>query len=182
MSTSQLRTSIVSPGRAMTRLMRSRSAAPCELVEHDDVAAVGVVQPVRELVDEHPVAVVQRRRHRRAVDDEVGEHERAHQERHEQGDADDDDPVEEGAPPAGRLIDGAGVSSSSPSSAIAPRRDHRPSASVAPRSSVIVAARSIGHSDSISFSTRSSRLLNGSLHSTVRCAWSLSLRCTQSTV
>ena len=40
----------------------------------------------------------------------------------------------------------------------------------------------VRHSDSISFSTRSSRLLNGSLHSTVRCAWSLSLRCTQSTV
>ena len=31
-------------------------------------------------------------------------------------------------------------------------------------------------------STRSSRDLNGSLHSTVRCAWSLSFRCTQSTV
>ena len=31
-------------------------------------------------------------------------------------------------------------------------------------------------------STRSSRDLNGSLHRTVRCAWSLSFRCTQSTV
>ena len=31
-------------------------------------------------------------------------------------------------------------------------------------------------------STRSSDDLNGSLHSTVRCAWSLSFRCTQSTV
>ena len=31
-------------------------------------------------------------------------------------------------------------------------------------------------------STRSSRALNGSLQSTVRCAWSLSFRCTQSTV
>ncbi|SKT86877.1 Uncharacterised protein [Mycobacteroides abscessus subsp. abscessus] len=31
-------------------------------------------------------------------------------------------------------------------------------------------------------STRSSTDRNGSLHSTVRCAWSLSLRCTQSTV
>ena len=37
-------------------------------------------------------------------------------------------------------------------------------------------------SDAISFSTRSSRRLNGSLHSTVRWAWSLSFRCTQSTV
>lgn len=34
----------------------------------------------------------------------------------------------------------------------------------------------------MSFSTRSSTALNGSLHNTVRCAWSLSLRCTQSTV
>ena len=37
-------------------------------------------------------------------------------------------------------------------------------------------------SEAMSFSTRSSRDLNGSLHSTVRWAWSLSLRCTQSTV
>ena len=86
MSTSQLRISIVSPGRAITRLMRSRLDVSVELVEHDDVAAVRVVQPVRELVDEDPVAVVQGRRHRRAVDDEVGQHERAHEERHEQGD------------------------------------------------------------------------------------------------
>src|ERR1700737_1480811 len=34
----------------------------------------------------------------------------------------------------------------------------------------------------ISRLTRSSTARNGSLHSTVRCAWSLSLRCTQSTV
>src|SRR5438270_325194 len=34
----------------------------------------------------------------------------------------------------------------------------------------------------ISFSTRSSTERNGSLHSTVRWAWSLSFRCTQSTV
>ena len=34
----------------------------------------------------------------------------------------------------------------------------------------------------MSRSTRSSRDLNGSLQSTVRCAWSLSFRCTQSTV
>ena len=34
----------------------------------------------------------------------------------------------------------------------------------------------------MSFSTRSSTERNGSLHSTVRWAWSLSLRCTQSTV
>ena len=34
----------------------------------------------------------------------------------------------------------------------------------------------------MSLSTRSSTALNGSLHSTVRWAWSLSLRCTQSTV
>ena len=40
----------------------------------------------------------------------------------------------------------------------------------------------IGQSDAMSFSTRSSRDLNGSLHSTVRWAWSLSFRCTQSTV
>ena len=34
----------------------------------------------------------------------------------------------------------------------------------------------------MSFSTRSSTERNGSLHSTVRCAWSFSFRCTQSTV
>ena len=42
--------------------------------------------------------------------------------------------------------------------------------------------RSDRHSEAMSFSTRSSRDLNGSLHSTVRWAWSLSFRCTQSTV
>ncbi len=38
------------------------------------------------------------------------------------------------------------------------------------------------YSDAMRRSTRSSRALNGSLHSTVRWAWSLSFRCTQSTV
>ena len=38
------------------------------------------------------------------------------------------------------------------------------------------------HREAMSFSTRSSWDLNGSLHSTVRCDWSLSFRCTQSTV
>src|SRR5882757_230190 len=38
------------------------------------------------------------------------------------------------------------------------------------------------HIPAINFSTRSSTLRNGSLHNTVRCAWSFSLRCTQSTV
>ena len=38
------------------------------------------------------------------------------------------------------------------------------------------------HMPSISRCTRSSCARNGSLQSTVRCAWSLSLRCTQSTV
>ena len=38
------------------------------------------------------------------------------------------------------------------------------------------------HRLAIRRSTRSSRDLNGSLQSTVRCAWSLSFRCTQSTV
>ena len=39
-----------------------------------------------------------------------------------------------------------------------------------------------GHREAMSFSTRSSRALKGSLHRTVRCAWSLSFRWTQSTV
>ena len=38
------------------------------------------------------------------------------------------------------------------------------------------------YKDSMSLLIRSSLLRNGSLSSTVRCAWSLSLRCTQSTV
>lgn len=38
------------------------------------------------------------------------------------------------------------------------------------------------HIDSMIFSTLSSRLLKGSLHKTVRCAWSFNFRCTQSTV
>src|SRR5262249_29713236 len=38
------------------------------------------------------------------------------------------------------------------------------------------------YNEAMSRSTRSSRDLNGSLHKTVRCAWSFSLRCTQSTV
>ena len=71
-----------------------------DLVEHDDVTAVGIVQPVGQLVDEHPVAVVQRVVHRVPVDDEVGEHEGAHEEGDEQRHADDDDPVDEPAGPA----------------------------------------------------------------------------------
>src|SRR5580704_12278442 len=39
-----------------------------------------------------------------------------------------------------------------------------------------------GYMPAMSFSTRSSTERNGSLHSTVRWAWSFSLRCTQSTV
>ena len=71
-----------------------------ELVEHDDVATIGIVQSVRQLVDEDPVAVVQRGVHRVAVDDEVREHERAHEEGDEQRHPDDDDPVDEPACPA----------------------------------------------------------------------------------
>jgi hypothetical protein len=40
----------------------------------------------------------------------------------------------------------------------------------------------VSYSDAMRRSTRSSWDLNGSLHRTVRCAWSLSFRCTQSTV
>ena len=44
------------------------------------------------------------------------------------------------------------------------------------------AADAGGHIEAMSLSTRSSTAANGSLHSTVRCAWSFTLRCTQSTV
>ena len=53
----------------------------------------------------------------------------------------------------------------------------------APRNCTCCADRlAAGYIDSMRRSTRSSTLLKGSLQSTVRCAWSLSLRCTQSTV
>ncbi len=50
------------------------------------------------------------------------------------------------------------------------------------RTRTIQGAQGQSHNDAMSRSTRSSRDLNGSLHNTVRCAWSLSFRCTQSTV
>ncbi len=43
-------------------------------------------------------------------------------------------------------------------------------------------AAAAGYIEAMSLSTRSSTLRYGSLHSTVRCAWSFSFRCTQSTV
>src|SRR5690606_29099102 len=46
----------------------------------------------------------------------------------------------------------------------------------------ILRGRHRAQSEAMSFSTRSSWARNGSLHSTVRWAWSLSFRCTQSTV
>ena len=165
-------------------MIRSRSDAAGDLVQHHDVATVRVVQPVRQLVDEHPVVVVQRGDHRRPVDDEVGEHERADEEGDEQGDADDDDPVEERpAAPGGGVLVGL-LLGLLLELLLVPRLDDLDTVRVA----VVVVGRDrlghavLGHSDSISFSTRSSRLRNGSLQSTVRCAWSLSLRCTQSTV
>ena len=54
-----------------------------------------------------------------------------------------------------------------------------PSGVLQPTPRLAVARR---HMPAMSFSTRSSTERNGSLHSTVRWAWSFSLRCTQSTV
>ncbi len=53
---------------------------------------------------------------------------------------------------------------------------------VATRSSQPRTGRRRAYMLAMSRLTRSSTARNGSLHSTVRCAWSLSLRCTQSTV
>ena len=157
-----------------------------DLVEHDDVTAVRVVQPVRQLVDEHPITGFERRVHRRSLDHEMGEHERAHDERHEQGDRRRRRPSR-GTPwrPAtggpSRVRRSAGRSAAG-----RPRRAAQGVVHVGThglRHGIRTTTRICGSQRlSISRSTRSSRLLNGSLHSTVRCAWSLSLRCTQSTV
>ena len=76
---------------------------PIDLVEDDDVPTIRIVEPVGELVDEHPVAVVKGEVHRVAIDHEVGEHECAHEEGDEQRHADDDDPVDETAGSTARL-------------------------------------------------------------------------------
>src|SRR5690606_3536951 len=72
--------------------------------------------------------------------------------------------------------------------AVTPRRKNAPGTHDAPgchhpgASRPAGAAGRTGHMPAISFSTRSSTERKGSLHSTVRCAWSFSLRWTQSTV
>ncbi len=81
---------------------------------------------------------------------------------------------------------------SSPSTAFTPDRDPDDhGAPTGPGGSTGCAASGRGgsglrhdrhHMCAMSCSTRSSTLRNGSLHRTVRCAWSLSFRCTQSTV
>ena len=185
MKTSQLRISIDSPSQRDHALDEVALAGAGELVQHDHVAAVRVVQAVRELVDEHPVAGVQRRQHRLALDDEVGEQERPHHDRHEQGDADDHDPVDE-RPCRGRQCrrddprwnpGRAGLRRADETRRDRCRGGRRCSSRRANRSGQIRRSdasagprRAPRQSDSISFSTRSSRLLNGSLHSTVRCA------------
>ena len=144
-----------------------------DLVQHDDVAAIRVVQTVRELVDEHPVAGVQRGEHRVAVDDEVGEQERPHQDRHESA-----TPTTTTQSTNARVVRGM-PGATEPLAAGLPRLFGCPAAGVdvvvvdgfvTPQSRYRNARRSWDQSDSISFSTRSSRLLNGSLQSTVRCA------------
>jgi hypothetical protein len=72
-------------------------------VQHHDVTAIGIVQTVRELVDEDTVVRVERGVHRLALDHEMGENEGAYDERHQQGDGDDDHPVEERPCTGGQL-------------------------------------------------------------------------------
>ena len=63
------------------------------------------------------------------------------------------------------------------------RRGGRPGrAACGEQSTMARAARDVSYMCAISCSTRSSLARNGSLQSTVRCAWSFSFRCTQSTV
>ena len=69
--------------------------SPGDLVQYDDVAAVWVVQPIRQLVDKDAVASVERRRHRLAFDDEMGEDKATDDEGDKQGDGDYHNPVEE---------------------------------------------------------------------------------------
>jgi hypothetical protein len=73
MSTVQLRTSIGLAGQADHPLDQIAFGRSGDLVQDDDVTPVGVVETVRELVDEHPVVGVERRVHRLALDDEVGD-------------------------------------------------------------------------------------------------------------
>ena len=88
---------IRSPGRPITRLIRSLISSDGlgrRPLEHDDVAAVDVVEAGSELVDEHPVVLHQRRAHRRRRDVERLEQERLDHERdHDRAD-DDRDPLD----------------------------------------------------------------------------------------
>ena len=171
-------------GQADDPLDEVALAGALDGLQHHHVATVGVVQAIAELVDQHPVAVVQRGVHRVAGHRELLQHECPHDQRRGDRHDDDDDPLEPGVAllalaSGGCGSDGSDMSSvSSGSPGLAHRRQRYPSCGRHGRQ----AASGSVQSEAMSFSTRSSRLRNGSLHSTVRWAWSLSLRCTQSTV
>src|SRR3954451_18858258 len=64
-----------------------------DALQHDDVATARVVQAVAQLVDEHPVARMQRGHHRGALDRELLQYVGADQQRGADGHDHDDDPL-----------------------------------------------------------------------------------------
>ena len=172
----QFASSIVSPGRPITRLIRSRSCA-LDRLEHDDVAAAWVVQPVAELVDQDAVAVVQRGQHRRPVDREVLDDERPHHQRRGHRHGDDDQPLQHAVAlaPHRNGRGGSSAPSTSPTT-IVPGRSAIGGHATGPHGVVPGGSGGVSrgttpvraHSEAISFSTRSSRLRAGPC--TARCA------------
>src|SRR5262249_2757175 len=68
---------------------------PRGATEHHDVATVHVVELVAQLVDEHPITLLEGRDHRFRRDVESGEEEGPDDERHDEGAADDGDPFDD---------------------------------------------------------------------------------------
>ena len=113
-------------------------------LEHDDVAAVHVVEVVAELVDQHPVALLQGGLHRGRRDVEGLEQERLHDQRHDQGADDHRHPLDgrTGAGPVRRRL-GLAASLGERRLASARRRRRRLAASL------VGSVRSLGSAGSL---------------------------------
>src|SRR3954447_18133027 len=89
-----------------------RGGLPRRLLEHDDVAALDVVELVAEAVDDDPVVAVrladERGLHRRGGDPERREQERADDQRDQQRTAEDQDLLDDVAEGGGLLLGGRG--------------------------------------------------------------------------
>ena len=83
------------PHDALDQILDVRGGGSGRRLEHHDVAAVRVAEVVAELVDEHAVADLERRDHRRRRDVEGLEDERPHDERDQQRGDDQHHPLDD---------------------------------------------------------------------------------------